>query len=60
MATRLLAREFGEHDIRVNAIAPGFTSTAKIGGRDSTMFHRGPGETERVFTCLGCVNSIWV
>ena len=52
MATRLLARELGEHDIRVNAIAPGFTSTAKIGGRDGTMFHRGPGETERVFARL--------
>ena len=52
MATRLLARELGEHDIRVNAIAPGFTSTARIGGRDGTMFHRGEGETERVFSRL--------
>ena len=33
MATKLFARELGEHNIRVNAIAPGFTSTAKIGGR---------------------------
>ena len=52
MATRLLARELGEHDIRVNAIAPGFTSTARIGGRDGTMFYRGEGETERVFSRL--------
>ena len=52
MATRLLARELGEHDIRVNAIAPGFTSTARIGGRDGTMFYRGEGETERVYSRL--------
>ena len=52
MATRLLARELGEHDIRVNAIAPGFTSTARIGGRNGTMFIRGAGETERVFSRL--------
>lgn len=52
MATRLLARELGEHDIRVNAIAPGFTSTAKIGGRGGTMFHRGPEETDRVLAKL--------
>lgn len=52
MATRLLARELGEHDIRVNAIAPGFTSTAKIGGRDGQMFYRGPDETDRVMAKL--------
>lgn len=52
MATRLLARELGPHNITVNAIAPGFTSTAKIGGRDGTMFYRGENETERVFEKL--------
>ncbi len=52
MATKLFARELGEHGIRVNAIAPGFTSTAKIGGRDGTMFHRGPEETDRVMSRL--------
>lgn len=52
MATKLFARELGEHDIRVNAIAPGFTSTARIGGRDGTMFYRGAGETERVMSRL--------
>ena len=52
MATKLLARELGEYDIRVNAIAPGFTSTAKIGGRNGTMFYRGEHETERVMSKL--------
>lgn len=52
MATKMFARELGEHDIRVNAIAPGFTSTGKIGGRDNTMFYRGPDETERVMSKL--------
>lgn len=52
MATKLLARELGEYGINVNAIAPGFTSTAKIGGRNGTMFYRGPNETERVFSKL--------
>jgi len=52
MATRLLARELGQHDIRVNAIAPGFTSTARIGGRGGQIFHRGPNETDRVFARL--------
>lgn len=52
MATRLLARELGEHDIRVNAIAPGFTSTARIGGRDGQMFFRGPDETDKVMARL--------
>ena len=52
MATKLLARELGEHNITVNAIAPGFTSTAKIGGRDGTMFYRGEGETEKVYSKL--------
>jgi len=52
MATKLLARELGEHKITVNAIAPGFTSTAKIGGRNGAIFHRGPDETGRVFSKL--------
>ena len=52
MATNLLARELGAHNITVNALAPGFTSTAKIGGRDGQMFYRGPGETERVMEKL--------
>ncbi len=52
MATNLLARELGEHNITVNALAPGFTSTAKIGGRDGRMFYRGAGETERVMAKL--------
>ena len=52
MATNLLARELGEHNITVNALAPGFTSTAKIGGRDGRMFHRGEGETEKVMAKL--------
>ncbi len=52
MATKLLARELGAHNITVNAIAPGFTSTAKIGGRDGTMFYRGKDETGRVFAKL--------
>lgn len=52
MATKLFARELGEHNIRVNAIAPGFTSTAKIGGRNGTMFCRGAGETDRVMSRL--------
>lgn len=52
MVTNLLARELGEHNITVNALAPGFTSTAKIGGRDGRMFHRGEGETERVMAKL--------
>ena len=52
MATNLLARELGEHDITVNALAPGFTSTAKIGGRDGQMFYRGEGETEKVMAKL--------
>lgn len=52
MATKLFARELGGDNIRVNAIAPGFTSTAKIGGRNNTMFYRGENETERVFSKL--------
>lgn len=52
MATNLLARELGEHNITVNALAPGFTSTAKIGGRDGQMFYRGEGETEKVLAKL--------
>jgi len=52
MATKLLARELGEHNITVNAIAPGFTSTAKIGGRDGAMIHRGEGETDNVYSKL--------
>lgn len=52
MATNLFARELGEYNIRVNAIAPGFTSTAKIGGRNGIIFHRGPEETERVMARL--------
>ena len=48
MATNLLARELGEHNITVNALAPGFTSTGKIGGRDGQMFYRGENETEKV------------
>ena len=52
MVTKLLARELGPHHIRVNAIAPGFTSTAKIGGRGGQIFHRGPEETERVMSRL--------
>ena len=52
MATNLLARELGEHNITVNALAPGFTSTAKIGGRDGQMFYRGEGETEKVMAKL--------
>ena len=52
MATSLLARELGEHNITVNALAPGFTSTAKIGGRGGRMFYRGEGETEKVMAKL--------
>ena len=52
MATRLLARELGEHNINVNAIAPGFTSTAKIGGRNGAMFYRGENETGKVMSKL--------
>ena len=52
MVTKLLARELGAHNIRVNAIAPGFTSTAKIGGRGGQIFHRGPEETDRVLSRL--------
>lgn len=52
MATNLLARELGEHNITVNAIAPGFTSTAKIGGRNGVVFRRGPEETDRVLSKL--------
>ena len=52
MATNLLAKELGEHSITVNALAPGFTSTAKIGGRDGQMFYRGAGETEKVLAKL--------
>jgi NAD(P)-dependent dehydrogenase (short-subunit alcohol dehydrogenase family) len=52
MATKLLARELGEHNITVNAIAPGFTSTAKIGGRDGAMFYRGENETGGVYSQL--------
>ena len=52
MATNLLARELGAHSITVNALAPGFTSTAKIGGRDGQMFYRGAGETEKVLAKL--------
>lgn len=52
MATKLFARELGEHRITVNAIAPGFTSTAKIGGRNGVMFHRGAEETSKVLSKL--------
>lgn len=52
MVTKLMARELGEHNIRVNAIAPGFTSTAKIGGRDGQMFYRGENETDGVMSKL--------
>jgi 2-deoxy-D-gluconate 3-dehydrogenase len=52
MVTKLLARELGEHNITVNAIAPGFTSTAKIGGRNGVIFRRGPEETGRVMQKL--------
>jgi len=52
MATSLLARELGEHNITVNALAPGFTSTAKIGGRDGQMFYRRADETEKVMAKL--------
>jgi len=52
MVTKLLARELGPYNIRVNAIAPGFTSTAKIGGRGGQIFKRGPEETERVMSRL--------
>jgi NAD(P)-dependent dehydrogenase (short-subunit alcohol dehydrogenase family) len=52
MATKLLARELGEHRITVNAIAPGFTSTAKIGGRNGAIFRRGPEETGKVLAKL--------
>jgi len=52
MVTKLLARELGPHNIRVNAIAPGFTSTAKIGGRSGQIFHRGPEETDKVTSRL--------
>ncbi|MGI9659344.1 MAG: SDR family NAD(P)-dependent oxidoreductase [Gaiellaceae bacterium] len=52
MATKLLARQLGEHNINVNAIAPGFTSTAKIGGRDGTMFYRSAEDSERVMANL--------
>lgn len=52
MVTQLLARELGEHNITVNAIAPGFTSTARIGGRNGVIFRRGPDETGRVMQKL--------
>lgn len=52
MVTQLLARELGEHNITVNAIAPGFTSTAQIGGRNGMIFRRGPEETGRVMQKL--------
>jgi NAD(P)-dependent dehydrogenase (short-subunit alcohol dehydrogenase family) len=52
MATKLLARELGEHNITVNAIAPGFSSPAKIGGRHGQIFYRGENETEKVFAKL--------
>ncbi|MDQ2081482.1 glucose 1-dehydrogenase [Xanthobacteraceae bacterium Astr-EGSB] len=52
MATKLFARELGAHKITVNAIAPGFTSTAKIGGRNGVIFRRGPDETAKVFSKL--------
>ena len=52
MATKLFARELGEHNINVNAIAPGFTITAKIGGRNGVIFRRGPEETDRVLSKL--------
>lgn len=52
MATQLLARELGEHNINVNALAPGFTVTAKIGGRHGQIFRRGPEETGRVLSKL--------
>lgn len=52
MATKLLARELGEYKINVNALAPGFTITAQIGGRNGVIFKRGPEETERVLSKL--------
>ena len=52
MATKLFARELGAYNINVNAIAPGFTITAKIGGRNGVIFRRGPEETERVLSKL--------
>lgn len=52
MATNLLAKELGEYNITVNALAPGFTSTAKIGGRDGQMFYRGENETDKVLAKL--------
>ena len=52
MATQLLAKELGEHNINVNAIAPGFTTCAKIGGRDGVIFRRGAAETDKVFSKL--------
>lgn len=52
MLTQMLARELGPHNINVNAIAPGFTSTAKIGGRNGVMFYRGENETDKVLSKL--------
>lgn len=52
MLTQMLARELGPHNITVNAIAPGFTSTAKIGGRNGIMFYRGENETDKVLSKL--------
>ena len=52
MATNLFAKELGEYNINVNAIAPGFTSCAKIGGRNGVIFRRGPAETEKVYSKL--------
>lgn len=52
MATNLFAKELGEYNINVNAIAPGFTSCARIGGRNGVIFRRGPEETEKVFSKL--------
>ncbi len=52
MVTQLLAKELGEYNINVNALAPGFTSCAKIGGRDGVIFRRGETETAGVFSKL--------
>lgn len=52
MATQLLAKELGVHNINVNAIAPGFTSCAKIGGRDGVIYRRGEQETSKIYEKL--------
>ena len=37
-ATRLLARHFSRHGVRVNALAPGFVRTAMVDGLDTDMY----------------------